>query len=422
MHTHTHTESGPVKNKRPSILDSKKAYNISILLAHLKLPTQAIKQAVLSCDDSVLGEQHLQQMEAFAPDKKECLGFARYYDNPSILSLPDQFSCEMSTIPFYRERLHAMVFRLHYKEKVEEIKPDLETICQASVQLQKSKHLKKLLELVLAIGNHMNMGNVRIGQAQGFQISFLCQLRGLRTTDGKSSLLHFLAGLVERKFPQVLEFHDDLPHCTQAARVSGQTLEVEMNELSQGLRDIRRDLSEISSRDKLPGDRFQTVMLGFLSEAGGSMSDLLRLYSRMKQEFRQVVQFFGEDPARTRIDDFFSIFASFMTDFKKAIQENRQARHDELEQQRKVEGEGTGRRRGQGTKPHPPGRVDQYLQFKEELEKTRLRPIPQKLQSGMEQRPQQTDFTHLLRPMRNRVRVATPTSPRPSQFDDETHF
>ena len=46
------------------------------------------------------------------------------------------------------------------------------------------------------------------------------------------------------------------------------------------------------------------------------MSDLLGLYSRMKQEFRQVVQFFGEDPARTRIDDFFSIFASFMTDFK----------------------------------------------------------------------------------------------------------
>ena len=35
------------------------------------MPTQAIKEAVLSCDDLILGEQHLRQMEAFAPDKKE---------------------------------------------------------------------------------------------------------------------------------------------------------------------------------------------------------------------------------------------------------------------------------------------------------------------------------------------------------------
>ena len=46
------------------------------------------------------------------------------------------------------------------------------------------------------------------------------------------------------------------------------------------------------------------------------MSHLLQLYSRMKQEFSRVVHFFGEDPAKMRIDDFFGIFASFMTDFE----------------------------------------------------------------------------------------------------------
>ena len=104
------------------------------------------------------------------------------------------------------------------------------------MELQKSKHFKKILEvssiyyheltsmcthahqMVLAIGNHMNMGNVRIGQAQGFRIGFLSQLRGLRTTDGKSSLLHFLTGLAERKFPQSLDFPEELSTCTLAAR------------------------------------------------------------------------------------------------------------------------------------------------------------------------------------------------------------
>lgn len=107
------------------------------------MPFSKIKEAVLSCDENMLSEQHLRQMESFAPDDKEvstkfitmetyysrvhlfhqCLGFARHYGNPAVLSIPDQFSCEMSAIPCYRERLRAMIFKLHFRDKVEEIKP-----------------------------------------------------------------------------------------------------------------------------------------------------------------------------------------------------------------------------------------------------------------------------------------------------------
>ena len=90
-------------------------------------------------DTTVLSEQHLKQMEAFAPDKNEAsqlhlyfnplcsslqaLAYAKYIDNPSVLSLPDQFSCEMSTIPGYRERLKAMIFQMHFQEKILEVTP-----------------------------------------------------------------------------------------------------------------------------------------------------------------------------------------------------------------------------------------------------------------------------------------------------------
>ena len=46
------------------------------------------------------------------------------------------------------------------------------------------------------------------------------------------------------------------------------------------------------------------------------MADLLRLHSRMKQEYHKVVKFFGEDPAKMRIDDFFGTFTAFITDFE----------------------------------------------------------------------------------------------------------
>ena len=46
------------------------------------------------------------------------------------------------------------------------------------------------------------------------------------------------------------------------------------------------------------------------------MADLMRLYSHMQQEYQQAVQFFGEDPARMRIDDFFGAFTAFIADFQ----------------------------------------------------------------------------------------------------------
>lgn len=53
---------------------------------------------------------------------------------------------------------------------------DLEAISLASVQLQSSKSFKKVLEVVLALGNYMNAGNYRIGGAVGFRIAFLAQV------------------------------------------------------------------------------------------------------------------------------------------------------------------------------------------------------------------------------------------------------
>ena len=87
--------------------------------------------------------------------------------------------------------------------------------------------------------------------------------------------------------------------------------------------------------------------------------------------------------------------------------ENREGRQREMEEERKLGERSITRGRGQTVKPHPSSR-DQYTEFKEELEKTRLRPIPRNTHSRME--PRQTDFTHLLRPVRNGTTSTTPTS------------
>ena len=46
------------------------------------------------------------------------------------------------------------------------------------------------------------------------------------------------------------------------------------------------------------------------------MTDLLKAYALMKQEYSSVLKFYGEDATKARIDDFFSTFASFISDFE----------------------------------------------------------------------------------------------------------
>ena len=186
------------------------------------------------------------------------------------------------------------------------------------------------------------------------------------------------------------------------------------------------------------------------------MADLLKLYSRMKQEYSQAVRFFGEDPVKTRIDDFFGIFASFIADFEvpggregcavcgvgrspranssrsvsqKAVQENRQARQERaLQEKRLKEQSGTGKRRSQASSKAKLGQRNEFDEFKKELERQRLRPTSRP-QAQTDQGPP-SDFRHLLRPHKEKARKqpgpASPSSPTslppPLEFDNETRF
>lgn len=49
-------------------------YCAAILLGHMKLSLDQIRSAVLACDEGVLTEQYLRQMETFAPSKSEVSG------------------------------------------------------------------------------------------------------------------------------------------------------------------------------------------------------------------------------------------------------------------------------------------------------------------------------------------------------------
>ncbi|XP_066054101.1 delphilin isoform X2 [Chamaea fasciata] len=298
------------------ILSHKKAYNTSILIAHLKLSHIELRQILMTMETDRLEPSHIKQLLLYAPDGEEVQRFQSYKENPGKLSEPDQFVLQMLSVPEYKIRLRSLHFKTTLQEKTEEIKASYECICKASLELKSSKKLAKILEFVLAMGNYLNNGQPKTSKTTGFKINFLTELNTTKTVDGKSTFLHILAKSLSQHFPELLGFAKDLPTVPLAAKVNQRTLTADLKDLHTTVSDIQK---ACHSMPATPEDRFAIVMTSFLESAQPAMRSLDDLQHKAMEEFSKVLSFFGEDSKMTTSEAFFGIFAEFMSKFERAL-------------------------------------------------------------------------------------------------------
>lgn len=74
-----------------------------------------------------------------------------------------------------------------------------------------------LSQLILLIGNYMNAGS-RNQQSYGYDLSFLTKLGSTKSADQKTTLIHFLANTVETKYPDIIDFHQELRNVEEATK------------------------------------------------------------------------------------------------------------------------------------------------------------------------------------------------------------
>ncbi|KAJ3372723.1 hypothetical protein GGF31_001748 [Allomyces arbusculus] len=362
--------------KEISVLDSKRAYNINLMLAKLKKPFAELRRAILRMDFSVLTLQTVSQFLKFAPTAEELGRLQQYKDDPSELANADRFMVEMMRIDRYEPRLKAMDYYLRFDERVRDQGNDVHAVLDAAQALVDSKAFHEVLQLILTMGNYMNTGFR--GNAYGFRINSINKLVDTKSADNKRTLLHFLVETVTNKVPNLLAFTDDLKDMTQACRVSFEPLTMEMNALNAGLRDIDNELDRVrkehpdmverakeriaaakanggstpspapasgesdagsdvgssagSSKDSDDDDRFYEIMSVFSAQANDKLKKLFAEYNAMKVNYEQVVAKYGEDPSAMGAEEFFGIFKTFLTAFERAHKEII-AQHEQKERQ-----------------------------------------------------------------------------------------
>ncbi|KAI1234920.1 Protein diaphanous 2, partial [Lamprotornis superbus] len=344
------------KIKELRVLDGKSAQNLSIFLGSFRLPYEEIKNIILEVDEEKLSESLIQNLVKNLPEQKELNALAELKDEYNDLAEPEQFGVVMSSVKMLRARLNGILFRLMFDEHVNNIKPDIMAVTLACEELKKSESFSKLLELVLFLGNYMNSGS-RNAQSLGFNISFLCKIRDTKSSDQKTTLLHFLAEICEENYRDILKFPDELQHVESASKVSAQTLKSNLDSMNQQIQRLERDIENFpKSQDE--HDKFvekmsisfrhccsghsdpllhylQHLKIGFhfAESAREQYEKLSNMHSNMTKLYENLGEYFTFDPKAISIEEFFGDLSNFRTLFLEALKENNKRR--ELEEKTK---------------------------------------------------------------------------------------
>uniref|UniRef100_A0A8D2ISA0 Formin like 3 n=1 Tax=Varanus komodoensis TaxID=61221 RepID=A0A8D2ISA0_VARKO len=296
-----------------TLLEANRAKNLAITLRKAGRSTEEICKAIHTFDLKTLPVDFVECLMRFLPTENE-VKLLRQYEKErkplEELSDEDRFMLHFSKVERLTQRMAIMAFLGNFSENIQMLMPQLSAIIAASASVKSSQKLKRMLEIILALGNYMNSS--KRGSVYGFKLQSLDLLLDTKSTDRKLTLLHFIAMMVKEKYPELSTFWQELHFVEKAAAVSLENVLLDVKELGRGMELIRRECSLHE----------HSILRSFLSANEGKLDRLQKDAKTAEEAYNTVVRYFGESPKTTPPSVFFPVFARFIRSYKDAEQEN----------------------------------------------------------------------------------------------------
>ncbi|KAI3997631.1 hypothetical protein MKX01_011048 [Papaver californicum] len=160
-------------------------------------PTQILRLDALQ-EGRGLDSDTLEKLAKFSPTEEEETTLVEFDGNITKLADAESFLYHIFKVVRYPfVRLDAMLFRLSYEPEILQLKNSLKILESGCNEMQTRGLFLKLLEAILKAGNRMNAGTAR-GNAKAFNLTALRKLSDVKSSDGKTTLLHFVVEEVVR--------------------------------------------------------------------------------------------------------------------------------------------------------------------------------------------------------------------------------
>lgn len=334
------------------VIDPKRANNGGIVLARLKITYEEMAVAIDTMNDKVMNVEQVQGILEYIPTKDEKQALRKYMNSShkdsadafDDLSECEKFMVAMMTVKHSKEKVRALLFKLQFRQCVSDLETDVGVVEKACDELKNSVRLRKLLGIVLNIGNRLNTaGPTKKGKAGAFTIESLLKLNQAKAFDKKTTFLHYIVLIVMRHNESLTNFKDDLPSVMKADKIYWDQIENDLEEVENQLENVRKialhevfgkkkpswarkkkgdddDFSQDSMSLEEEVEALRSTRIGiFTLQAIKIVSALREQVEGTRLKFRKLLEYFGEDDRKKmNPHELFEIICIFAKDFNQA--------------------------------------------------------------------------------------------------------
>lgn len=302
-------------DEKIKLLDGRRRQNVAIALKKIKLPAEKIVEALTTVDRDILSPDKIQVFIETAPNTDELTLLNKYIQDgskPEKLAGEEQYLLALKAIPGLEIRLQCIRTTYTFASDAKRILSVIVRMKKAIKEVNNSNELRKVLEIVLGIGNFMNGGTTR-GAAWGFKLDILGNLINVKDSLNNGTLMHYLFVLFERNYPDLVNF--SLPNSASAVNISFKDAVGEMNKLAKQVNVLKREGEKKPFSKK---DKFVKSMRKFGIKAAKDIDNLQKALEKVRKDFEALAQKFAESGNNVEPKTFFPKLVSFEQNLKRA--------------------------------------------------------------------------------------------------------
>ncbi len=211
------SSSSASEKRRPktvSVIGPKRSQAINIFLKSCRMNANDIGRLILSLDarfTAAFGELLLASLAE--PEEMEAIeSFVQTHPH-STLGAPERFFLTLAPIPLLRPRVESLLAHLTIPDRCAELAPRVSLLRRAVSQVAQSQRFRKVLEMLLTVGNFVNANSKIRCNAAGVKIESLCTVADTKSVDNKSNLLQFVVEQLSQIHPDALAVGQELCDC-----------------------------------------------------------------------------------------------------------------------------------------------------------------------------------------------------------------
>ncbi|RCN44414.1 hypothetical protein ANCCAN_09551 [Ancylostoma caninum] len=310
---HSPGSTGSGSTRKNTLLDTKRLQNVAITRRKLALEPRAIMTAVHQMDLNTLSADKVDILSRILPHEDERKLYAERGGDEG-LSDEDRFMAALCEIERLEHKLSVMRVMADFDESAALLEPQFTHVTAASKCAREATMFHRVLEVILAFGNYMNSG--RKGSVYGFRLASLDSLAILKAPSDRSlTLLHMVVESIERSFPELMKFSEQLKFVDKASGVQWDSVLSDMKELESGFEMARKERA-------LKGDNCPAPLAEFLKTHDDRMKQLQEHAKLAQKTYEACIEFYGESARTMPPNDFFSKLGKFIVNFNRCKQEN----------------------------------------------------------------------------------------------------